>query len=378
MEIGTPGTGETRSPLENFLRDYAEVVGGVWDEVEPQVYDLMLPACSSDCGLPETEPDVVRVVFDPEAVPEHPGSQLASFGTPLVNRLLADAIDRGRHVELFTVGLNLAPRDLAVRASRALTLPEGLELKLGRIRPMNFPQAVFWFEATFVSDQKEQDVVAVAIDLHYGRQVRHLDRLLDRTHLADSPWEALPEVRHGGMAAAYPMARDRAVRTVAALANTRGRELTERLGRQIERVARYYADLRAEVQERIDRARSRDEDTAALAARVEAFEREERTRISELRQKSALAVQLRLANLLVVQQPKLRVHAAVRGSGRESQRLEIVWDPLIESIEALSCPTCERSTFALELGPRGALACPACRPAAVPKSRPSPASRRQP
>ena len=29
--------------LETFLRDYADVVGGLWDEVEPQVFDLMLP-----------------------------------------------------------------------------------------------------------------------------------------------------------------------------------------------------------------------------------------------------------------------------------------------------------------------------------------------
>ena len=40
---------------------------------------------------------MVRLVFDPEAIPEHPGAQLASYGTPLVDRLLADAVDRGRH-----------------------------------------------------------------------------------------------------------------------------------------------------------------------------------------------------------------------------------------------------------------------------------------
>ena len=32
------------SPLEVFLREYLETAGGVWDEVEPQVYDVLLPA----------------------------------------------------------------------------------------------------------------------------------------------------------------------------------------------------------------------------------------------------------------------------------------------------------------------------------------------
>ena len=54
----------------------------------------------------------MRLVFDPEAIPEHPGAQLASYGTPLVDRLLADAVNRGRHVVLYLVGLE-------PRASRA-------------------------------------------------------------------------------------------------------------------------------------------------------------------------------------------------------------------------------------------------------------------
>jgi len=79
---------ESNSPLEAFLRTYADVSGGLWDEIEPQVYDLMLPSSGG------SEAEVVRVTFDPEALAEHRGAQLASFGTPLVDQLLADAVAR--------------------------------------------------------------------------------------------------------------------------------------------------------------------------------------------------------------------------------------------------------------------------------------------
>src|SRR5829696_4474656 len=246
METAGSIRSEADSPLERFLRDYAEMSGGLWDEVEPQVYDLMLPPpATGEAAWPE----VVRVAFDPEALAEHPGAQLASFGTPLVDRLLADAVARGRHALLFMVGLNVAPHDLEGRVGRALTLPEGRALRIERTRALFFPQAIFWFEATFLSDQKEQELLAVAIDMHYGRQVRHFERLLDRTHLAESPWTPLPEARHAGLAATYPIARDRVVRTLTALANTRARELGERLARQVQRMRRYYSDLRSEVAE---------------------------------------------------------------------------------------------------------------------------------
>ena len=125
-------------------------------------------------------------------------------------------------------------------------------------------------------------------------------------------------------------------------------------------MTRYYADLRAETEEQAERARSRDEDTSKSAARREALDREERLRIAELRQKGTLRVHLRLANLLVVHQPKLLIRATIHAPGSAPTPLELVWDPLIEGLEAPACPACGHPTFAFELAPRGRLACPSC------------------
>jgi hypothetical protein len=363
-DINPPGS--SPSPLEAFLRDYAEVTGGMWDEIEPQVYDLMLPG-REGAG----EPELVRLTFDPEAVPEHPGAQLASYGTPLIDRLLTDAVNRGRHLELYRVGLSRTPQGVDDRLRRAVTLPAGYAVKVERSRPLHFPQAVFWFEATFISDQKEQDLLTVAIDLHHGRQVRHLDRLLDRGHLADKPWVLLADAPHPGLASAYPIARDRVVRTLSALANTAFRELHERLDRQLERIGRYYADLRAEVEEQARKARNRDEDDARFTARIEALEREEQLRFAELRRKSQLKVHLRLLNVLVIHQPKLLLHTAVVASatGSVAGRLEWVYDPLIEAIEAAVCPECRHPTFEFAVTRQGRLVCPSCAKAAGPPPR---------
>ena len=117
-----------------------------------------------------------------------------------------------------------------------------------------------------MSDQKEQDILTVAIDVHYGRQVRHLERLLDRGHLAEKPGRRLPRSRHPGLASAYPIARDRVVRTLSAMANTYHRELGERLNRQLERINHYYTDLRTEVEEQAQKARNRGEDATRFAS----------------------------------------------------------------------------------------------------------------
>jgi hypothetical protein len=343
------------SPLEAFLRDYLETVGGAWDEVEPEVYDVLLP---TDTAAPAAS-GVLRLTFDPEALPEHPGAQLASYGTPLIDNLLNDALRRGRSGHFYLTGLNLNPHNLFGRLRKSLSLAEPLELNMQRVRALHFTQAIYWFQAEFVSDQKEQTILPVGIDLHYGREVRHLEALLDAARLTQEPAQTLPEARRMSVTAGYSVAREQMLRTLAALANVRARQLAERRDRQIHRMARYYDDLRGELEEYSHRSRNPEEAAARLEQRRAAIDREQQLRVAELMQKSNLRVYLRLLQMLRVDQPKLLVHSSVGGDKVPPAHVELVWDPLVEALEAVPCPACGRPTFSLE-GSRFGVQCPDC------------------
>ncbi|MBI1903219.1 MAG: hypothetical protein HYS13_19125 [Planctomycetia bacterium] len=349
----------SENPLEGFLRSYLETAEGDWDEVEPQVYDVLLPSRAGEA--PRDAGGVVRLTFDPEALREHRDAQLASFGTPLVDGMLSDALRRGRAARFHLAGLNLVPpRDLQARARRTIRLPAGLALELGRVRALYFPQALFWFQAEFASDQKEQDVVSVAMDLHYGREVRQVESLLDPSRLADQPPVALADVRHEGLRAVYLKAREQVLRSVSALANLRNRELTARCEQQTARMRHYYADLRHELEEHSRRSKQADGHDARLAQRRAGIDREEAVRVAELRQKTSLRVHLRLLQVLVVRQPKLLATARITQRKRPPAALQCVWDPLSETIEAPACPRCARPSYALEVDRVLGLVCPAC------------------
>jgi hypothetical protein len=287
------------SPLEQFVRDYVDARDGAWDQIEPQVYDLLVG------------PEMLEVAFDPEALPEHPQAQLASLGSPLVDRLLADAAERWSFARLYRIGLNLHPHDLESRVRRCITLPADTSLGIERVRALNFPQAIFWFKATFASDQKEEEILPVGIDLHYLREVRHLEALLSPDRLSEEPEAALPESRHAGMMAGYRAAQGPVARTVSALANARRREWAGRIEKQIARMSRYYSQLRREAQEQAARGSDADAASARAASRLQSIDHEEGLRIAELKQKSAVRVTVRLTSLMRLQQPKLLIFAAV-------------------------------------------------------------------
>ncbi len=351
----------TISPLESFLREYLDKTGGVWDEVEPQVYDVALPAGTELPTGRGNDSGVMRLTFDPEALPEHPAAQLASFGTPLVDRLLNDALQRGRAGQFYVVGLNLQPHDLLNRLRRSLHVAPAT-LNLERVRALHFPQVVFWFQTAFVSDQKEQIVLPVAVDLHYGREVRHRDELLDAARLAEHPSPPLPPARASSLMCGYRLARSQILRSVTALANNRGRELTERCEVQIARLERYYADLRTELDEQKRRARNADEATARHAERVIALNHEQKLRVAELRKKSILSVDLRLLQLLRIEQPKLLMQTVLTADDHAPGRLEMIWDPLLEVVEAVLCPNCGKPSYDFTLSRTGQVGCGACKP----------------
>jgi len=363
--------------LQEFVTDYIETIGGDCEEVEPQVYDILFPdelAKTENASLPSLQElakrGVLRVTYDPEAVPEHPGSQLVSFGTPLVDAMLTDAVRRGRTATAYITGLNLQARDLPTKIKRTIKLPEHFDWTFEQVRFLHYPQAVFWFEATFSSDVKEQEILPVAFDLATKREVRRLDQLLDFERLEQRPMQSLIEANHADLTEIYLKARQEAVRTISTLSNLRRRELDTRLDKQVGRMQLYYSDLRKELSEQENRKTGRPTkqvDVAAEAAaddlqekftqRLETINREEMQRITELRQKSALKVTLRLATLLIVQQPKICVRAVATGQqkwGGLTESMELVWNPLAEQLEAAVCPACGNSTFEFKLAAKNA------------------------
>ncbi len=162
------------------------------------------------------------------------------------------------------------------------------------------------------------------------------------------------------------------VRTLSALANTYHRELHERLDRQLERIGRYYGDLRAEVEEQAQKARNRDDDPAKFTARLEALTREE-----ELRKRRAAAeepVEGPPAAAQSAGDPSAQA-AAAHGRGSRRDRSSAGWSGCgtrwSKAIEAAVCPECRHPTFEFGVTRQGRLVCPACAAAPRPLAQPA-------
>ncbi len=354
------------NPLEAFVRDYVETAGGLWEQVEPQVYDLLPPPPEVDS--PEAEVgahEMLRICFDPEALPEHPGSQFCTLGTPLVDHLLHDAQTRGQFARAWISVANLQPFDLDRRVRRSLQLPDGVGLTLGEARVTDVVINAFWFAAVYDSDQKEQDLLCVAIERQRGREVRHLDQLLQPDRLNQSPLHEHPPAESISLIDAFDAARRQALRTATATTGRRLRELHGRLDRQRRRIEGYYDDLLAEIDEGHARAARLGRDLEKHATRRQHAQQERRIRLAELDRAANLKVTLRITNLLELHQPKLQLPGTLAQPTGADIAFPLTWDPFTETLEPPDCPACGHPSFDIRLPPRprpdqAAWVCPAC------------------
>jgi hypothetical protein len=348
-----PAITSTLGVLEAFLRESLDASGGAWDEVEPQVYDVLWPDVY----------DPVRLIFDPEALPEHPAAQLVTFGSPVLDQLLERA-HAGARVGL--AYLDVAPPAMATVAAqvrRELRLPDEAALRLDAARPLYVTHTAFWFEATYAGDAREQVLYSTAIDRYYGRFARHLEPMLDDRRLADARLWAHPDAPSLALGRAYEMARDGIVRTVAAEAASRSRAIRAASGRQSERTVRYFADMREELRERLEKTAGRSEQGESLRLRLGAVDREEAVRLEDLRRKAALRVELRVRNILHLKSPRLFLAAQVVTGGRAPARtipLTLTWDPVAGKLDAVACPHCQQPAYEFRLTSRRELRCPGC------------------
>lgn len=342
--------------LESFVLRYIEHVGGIFEQVEPQVYSVLAPEpLGRDLGT--------SITFDPEALADHPAAQLLVFGNPALDALLERAQTHNRVARTYVRGLNVNPHNVEALAQRGLMLAAGTTLRVVSHRPLHHLSALFWFQALFASDEKVQQTYEIGIDLYYKRPARHLAKLireqLGSDLFGDAPALAYPEAPAVTLTEAYAQARDEAMSGVTVGAHERLNELRRVLTLETTRITRYFEDSRSELDDRAART-SAPEDQIRFSAQRAALDREQAGQLADLRRKMSLGVQIRLINLLLIWQPKIHIEARLSMGKLTSDVITLTYDPLQRRLDAPVCPSCSRPTLALRVSGQGRLKCGDC------------------
>jgi hypothetical protein len=355
--------------LQRFVLEHLEAHGALVERPAYNVVELLLP--DELTAQLETAPYLL-LAFGEEEANAFPGSRLLTYGHPLVDRIIEMTREEGKTARWYVNDVRLEKRDLFEIVKKEATLPNAWVLPADDAAPQ--PRMHYYvrfnFKIALLSDEKEERLASVLMDLNRGLPAMELEAEANRLFLEREP-------RSGPLAAAPLLWRSDlsplSLESLALLQERAAQAVTTRLGatlrawqgraaRRLEldlaRLQAFYDDTESDLQRRLER--SDDPDQQQRINEKLAFARSDREhKIADARAKYQLRLVLELVNAELISQPKLAL--AVRVENRYvSTRPTFVWDPLLHRLEPPLCACCGRPDYRLHLCANGHLACDDC------------------
>jgi hypothetical protein len=355
--------------LQRFILEHLEAHGALVERPAYNVVELLLP--DELAAQLETAPYLL-LAFGEEEESAFPGSRLLTYGHPLVDHIIEMAKEEGKTARWYVNDVRLEKRDLFEVIKKETTLPNAWILPADDAAPqarMHY-YVRFNFKVTLLSDEKEEKLASILMDLNRGLPATELEAeashlFLEREPrtrpLADAPllWQSdLPPLSLESLA----LLQDRAAQAITTRLGATLRAWQGRAARRLEldlaRLQAFYDDTEANLRRRLER--TDDPEQQQRINEKLAFARSDREhKITDARAKYQLRLVLELINAELISQPKLALIARVENR-YVSARPTFVWDPLLHRLEPPLCAHCGQPDYRLHLCANGHLACDDC------------------
>jgi hypothetical protein len=359
------------SELETFVLDYLEEAGSLVEPPAYRIYEVILPEAVAERW---DMPAYLQLAFTDT---EREETIRLGYNHPLVEKMVREAHNRFASTCLSINNLRLDKKGIDEMAIKnwAILNARAQPQKRSTVSRVRSFYVRFNFKAAILSDDKQERLVSVLMDVHSGSPVIDADLIESRatavyaddalTALPDAPLRWQPKdgtqlkapLDETTLSALLERAKTAVLQEMRADLNSLQKRVTRFRQLDEARLADYYDTLEKDLQTRLKSAS--DERRPGLQDKLTAVQTERTHKLADLAERYQVRINLTLLNLLVIQQPKL-IQAV--GIANRSTRISTyaVWDPLHHQLESLQCQVCDRPAQRLYLCHNGHLAHEEC------------------
>ncbi|MEA1965361.1 MAG: hypothetical protein U9O41_09635 [Candidatus Aerophobetes bacterium] len=342
--------------LKNFVREVIEVKGGIAEEKEKGVLEVILP---KNIGKDLFGKEYERLSF----LSDQSQTKFITYGSPLLDKVISLTEDLGKTARTFAEDIHLKKKGLARLIEDNFDFPN--TRKLGSLidREVVCSYLLINFRVSIISDERKEEIVTASVDEHtlrIGKEI--INPILELLYKKERPPEAAeryPTVKRYPIEKVYERAKKAAIRNLEQSLKDVEKSSLRRLKRDITRLWSYYKDLKEELKKRMMKEpylKKREE----LSSKMKAVEMEfERKKEDLTDNKYSLKITLQPINACRVYLPKIVSDYEIQRK-TSKKKLEFFWNPLTEEIEPLVCQACLEDTYAIYLCDELHLICPNC------------------
>jgi hypothetical protein len=355
--------------LQELVLGYCHQVGALVEPPAFGVHEVLLP---DEVALRwKVNPhQLFMFTGNEETVPTGRAITLLHYGYPLVETIVEEIRSRTANGQFFINNIRLEKPGLFNVIEKALVLPNAKLFPVSGASEQRrlYHYVRFNFKVSLIADEKRELILPIWMHLQGGYPVKGSE--IERLAVFDveNQFQSLEPAPPAFVNQSNPVGEEVLQALLERARQSTRRELGDtlqslhkRLQRYLEldraRLDQYYDDLKRDAERRLQKAE--EGRRATLEAKVTAIEAEHRSKLIDVEQKYRLRIELDLANLAVIAQPKLDLTVEIR-KRTATVRRQVIWDPLLHTVEPLVCDVCGLAGLEMYLCENGHLAHAGC------------------
>jgi hypothetical protein len=358
--------------LEKFVLNYLNLHNALVERPRYGIVEALLPeeeaqqlACDS----------YLRLTFSDEIAEAESEITHLTISHPLMERMIERARTEGQTTRRAIHPGRLQKPKLFELIKEKFFLPNAWvsEIRDAVTHPQRHYYVHFNFKIAFVSDEKQEELSSIWMDLNRGIPAPALDDpqtaviFVDESQAGEND-PAMPTAPLLWAADLDPLGKEalqalleRAAQSVTSQLGERLRQLKVRSARLLEldlaRLNAFYDETERDLERRI--SRSQDETRIENLRSKLAFAQADRGRkLADVQEKYRLRVNVELLNAALVVQPKVALRVQVENRYRKMDHT-FIWDPVLHELEMPLCAVCQKPFRRLHLCTNGHLMCDA-------------------
>ncbi|MEM7129929.1 MAG: hypothetical protein AAF702_26595 [Chloroflexota bacterium] len=383
-----------RFNLSDFVLGYLEGEGSIVMPPEFGIYEVLMP---DEVAESLTLDEHARIAFGKptEGAKNANQEDLLQLGVshPLVGNIAERLTSHPANVRTYIRGVRADKRGLAELARTHLGLANARidEIPKTQEEGAQHHYLLCNFKVTLLSEEKQEELVAVVIDVQAGSIVED-ETVLERLAILDveSAYEGLPmaplrwnlaktqsakpQQPNGALAnnpvanapltaetmqALLPRAEEAIKKQLEEQVLGQAARMERHLDLDLARINDYYDEMATDLQKRQSRLDDDDERRQGFDEKLTMLEAERGAKLNDARNRYQLRVEMELVNGLLATQAKVTLPVSISNRTAEITRT-VVWDPLLHQLEPLICDVCSQPGEDLHLCTEGHLAHESC------------------
>jgi hypothetical protein len=314
--------------LQTFVTDVIEALGGVVVPVEYALCQALIPEEYKSYFQNRTE---IELSFDYEVAQENPQSEFVTFGSYILDQVLALANRKPVHSLRFVEVDRLSVGQPLKKIKNFLG--ETGDITIESERHVFGAWGVFQFRVMYVADEKEELRQQVWVDLITGHVSEEMETEQNRIVYAKEPSDTLPFPETLDMMKAFQTAYHYAVQVEEKEKDSRLQDIA--FQKDIDRIQTYYDELLQENEQRAARKGLKEETKAALQAKSKAIQLERDKQLQEIKNKYDIQIDISLDHSITYFIPVLKYEVCTRFRGKQKDET-LYYNPIIKQFAVTS------------------------------------------